>query len=153
MTSPPARSVRVLLVEDDPGDARLTLESLRNSKIRNEVTVLDDGAEVLPYLRQEGDHADALRPDLVVLDLNLPGRSGLEILTDVRADSALSTLPIVILTTSGAESDIIASYEGRANAFVTKPLDLHQFSSVVSAIEDFWFEVVAYPHPETDRDA
>jgi len=150
MTSPTPRSVRVLLVEDDPGDARLTIESLRRSKIRNNVTVLDDGAEVLPYLRREGEHAGTLRPDLVVLDLNLPGRNGLEILADIRADPALSTLPIVILTTSGAESDIAASYEGRANAFVTKPLDLHQFSSVVGAIEEFWFEVVAYPHGDDE---
>ena len=142
------RSVRVLLVEDDPGDARLTLESLRNSKIRNSVVILDDGAEVLPYLRREGEHAEALRPDLVLLDLNLPGRNGIEVLADIRADADLRSLPVVILTTSAEEGDIVASYAEHANAFVTKPIDLSQFGAVVTAIEDFWFEVVAYPHPE-----
>lgn len=146
MTTPTPRSVRVLLVEDDAGDARLIIESLRNSRIRNRVTVVDDGAEVMSYLRREGEHADALRPDLVVLDLNLPGRHGLEILRDMRDDPDLSNLPVVVLTTSAAESDIVQSYEQRANAFVTKPIDLSQFATVVGAIEDFWFEVVAYPH-------
>lgn len=144
----PIRSVRVLLVEDDPGDARLTLESLRDSKIRNSVVVLDDGAAVLPYLRQEVEYAEALRPDLVLLDLNLPGRSGLDVLADIRADEVLRSLPVVVLTTSAEERDIVASYAGHANAFVTKPIDLAQFGAVVTAIEDFWFEVVAYPHPE-----
>lgn len=142
------RSVRVLLVEDDPGDARLTLESLHDSKIRNTVVVLDDGAEVLPYLRREGAHVDALRPDLILLDLNLPGRSGLDILADIRADEDLRSLPVVVLTTSAEEKDIVASYAKHANAFVTKPIDLPQFGAVVTAIEDFWFEVVAYPHPD-----
>ena len=144
----PIRSVRVLLVEDDPGDARLTLESLRDSKIRNSVVVLDDGAEVLPYLRREGEHAEALRPDLVLLDLNLPGRNGIEILADIRDDEVLRSLPVVVLTTSAEERDIVASYAEHANAFVTKPIDLTQVGAVVTAIEDFWFEVVAYPHAD-----
>lgn len=144
----PIRSVRVLLIEDDPGDARLTLESLRDSKIRNSVVVLDDGAEVLPYLRREGEHAEALRPDLVLLDLNLPGRNGIEILADIRDDEVLRSLPVVVLTTSAEERDIVASYAEHANAFVTKPIDLTQFGAVVTAIEDFWFEVVAYPHAD-----
>lgn len=140
MTDLPARPVRVLLVEDDPGDARLTLESLSASKVRNQVRVVESGDEALRLLHDEGE-----RFDVVLLDLNLPGRSGTEVLSAIKDDERTEHLPVVILTTSKEEQDIVRSYELKAAAFVNKPLGLAEFSEVVRAIEQFWFEIVLYP--------
>lgn len=141
MDDRPTRPVQVLLVEDDPGDATLTLESLSASKVRNQVTVAETGDRAMALLR---DPPSGRRFDLVLLDLNLPGRSGTEILDDIKSDPNLAPVPVVILTTSREEQDIVRSYQLRAAAFVNKPLGLEEFSEVVQAIEQFWFEVVLY---------
>lgn len=142
MIERPVRPIRVLLVEDDPGDATLTLESLSASKVRNQVTIVDTGDRALDLLR-DGAGAE-VRFDLILLDLNLPGRSGIEVLEEIKGDPRLERLPVVILTTSKEEQDIVRSYELRAAAYVNKPLGLEEFSEVVRAIEQFWFEVVLY---------
>ncbi len=137
--------IQILLVEDNPGDVRLTQESLHDSKIKNLLHVVMDGVEAIAFLRQEGQYADAPRPDVVLLDLNLPKKSGHEVLTEVKNDPNLKTIPIVILTTSDAEEDILESYENHANCYITKPVDLEQFIKIVETIEDFWFTIVKLP--------
>jgi two-component system, chemotaxis family, response regulator Rcp1 len=139
------KAIDILLVEDNPGDVRLTREALRDAKVRNQLSVAADGIEALAYLRREGPHAQATRPDLILLDLNLPRKGGIEVLTEIRADEQLTSIPVVILTSSQAERDIVQSYKLHANAYVTKPMDLDQFIKVVKAIEDFWFEIVWLP--------
>ncbi len=143
----PTRPVRILMVEDDPADARLTLESLRDSHLRNDVTVAGTGEEALARLRDETGEA-TLRPDLILLDINLPGRSGLEVLEELKSDAALTTIPVVMLTTSDEEADIVASYQQHAAAYVQKPMGLDGFTKIVDAIEQFWFEVVLLPPRE-----
>jgi two-component system, chemotaxis family, response regulator Rcp1 len=142
------RAIGILLVEDNPGDVRLTQEALKEGKVRNTMHVVNDGVEALAFLRQEGQYADASHPDLILLDLNLPKKSGLEVLSEVKADDDLKRIPVVILTTSQAEQDIVRSYNLHANAFVTKPVDLEQFITVVKSIEDFWLEIVKLPPNE-----
>lgn len=137
--------IEVLLVEDSPGDVRLTLEAMREAKMRNRVHVAADGVEALAFLRREGAHAGAPRPDLILLDLNLPRMSGTEVLAEIKRDPGLSAIPVVILTTSSADRDILESYRLQAAAYVTKPVDLGQFLHVVHSIEQFWLEIVRLP--------
>jgi two-component system, chemotaxis family, response regulator Rcp1 len=136
------RPIEILLVEDNPGDVRLTIEALRDSKVRNNLHVASDGVLALERLRRK----DLPRPDLILLDLNLPRKDGREVLAEVKADPALKTIPVVILTTSRAEQDVLRSYELQANCYITKPVDLDQFITVVKSIEDFWLTIVRLPH-------
>ena len=129
-------------MEDNPGDARLTREALRDAKVRNNLHVAPDGVEALAFLRRQGKYVTAPKPDLILLDLNLPKKDGREVLEEVKRDDQLQHIPIVILTTSQAERDIAESYRLRANAYVTKPVDLEQFLKVVQSIEHFWLEIV-----------
>ena len=145
------RPIEILLVEDNPADVRLTVEALKESKIRNRLNVVENGVEAMAYLRREGQYAAATRPDLVLLDLNLPLKDGREVLADIKADQNLKIIPIVILTTSKAEQDIIKTYNLHANCYVTKPVDLEQFINVVRAIEDFWLTIVKLPPNGTER--
>ena len=140
-----SRPVEVLLVEDNPGDVRLTREALKEGKIRNNLNVARDGVEALAFLRREGVHADAPRPDVILLDLNLPRKDGREVLTEVKNDPSLRQIPVVILTSSQAEEDICRAYDLHANCYISKPVDLDQFIRVVKSIEDFWFTVVKLP--------
>jgi CheY-like chemotaxis protein len=139
------RPVEILLVEDNPGDVRLTRESLKDGKVQTRLSVVPDGDAALDFLHRRGDHAAAPRPDLILLDLNLPGRSGREVLADIKADENLRRIPVVVLTSSQAEQDIVESYNLNANCYVTKPVDLDQFMRVVRSIEDFWLTVVKLP--------
>ncbi|PYP45957.1 MAG: hypothetical protein DMD50_09420 [Gemmatimonadetes bacterium] len=134
--------IEILLVEDNPGDARLTREALRDAKVRNNLYVVPDGVEALAFLQRQGKHAAAPKPDLILLDLNLPKKDGREVLEEIKQNDEFRHIPVVILTTSQAEKDIIESYRLRANAFVTKPVDLEQFLKVVRSIEHFWLEIV-----------
>ena len=134
--------IEILLVEDNPGDARLTREALRDAKVRNNLHVVPDGVEALAFLHRQGKHAGVPKPDLILLDLNLPKKDGREVLEEIKQNDNFRHIPIVILTTSQAEKDIIESYRLRANAFVTKPVDLEQFLKVVRSIEHFWLEIV-----------
>ncbi len=141
------RPVEILLVEDNPGDVRLTIEALHESKVRNTLSVATDGVEALAFLRREGRYGGAPRPDLILLDLNLPKMDGREVLAAIKADQELRTIPVVILTTSHAEQDILKSYNLHANCYITKPVDLDQFITVVKSIEDFWLTIVTLPTP------
>jgi len=142
------RPIEILLVEDNPGDVRLTIEALKEAKVRNHLSVAKDGVEALAFLRREGSYADAVRPDLILLDLNLPRKDGREVLSEIKADASLRAIPVVILTTSQAEQDIVRSYELHANCYITKPVDLDQFITVVRSIEDFWLTIVTLPRQE-----
>jgi len=142
------RPVEILLVEDNPGDVRLTIEALRDGKVHNNLNVARDGVEALAYLRREAPFTTAARPDLILLDLNLPRKDGREVLAEIKADAELKTIPVVVLTTSRAEQDVLRSYELQANCFVTKPVDLDQFIDVVKSIENFWLTVVRLPDSE-----
>jgi CheY-like chemotaxis protein len=137
--------IEVLLVEDDPGDVLMTREAFAEHKVRNNLNVVSDGAEALAYVRRQPPYTDAPRPDLVLLDLNLPRRDGREVLAEMKADPELRGIPIVVLTTSAAEADILASYSLHANAYVTKPVDFERFISVVRQIDDFFVSVVKLP--------
>ena len=142
----PGRPVEILLVEDNPGDVRLTIEGLKEGKVHNNLHVARDGAGAMEYLRREGQHAGAVRPDLILLDLNLPRMDGREVLVAIKSDARLRTIPVVVLTTSRAEQDVLRSYELQANCYITKPVDLEQFITVLKSIEDFWFTIVTLPH-------
>jgi two-component system, chemotaxis family, response regulator Rcp1 len=137
--------VQILLVEDNPGDVRLTREALKEAKFRNKVQVVGDGIEALAYLRQEGQYSGAMRPHLIMLDLNLPRMDGREVLAAIKKDADLRRIPVVVLSSSEAESDIARAYELHANAYVTKPVDIDHFLQVVKAIEEFWVEIVKLP--------
>jgi CheY-like chemotaxis protein len=137
--------VEVLLVEDDPGDVVLTKEAFDDNKVSNKLSVVSDGEEAMRFLRREADYADAPRPDLVLLDLNLPRKDGRQVLEEIKADETLRTIPVVVLTTSEAEEDILRSYRLHANAYVTKPVDFDQFIKVVRQIDDFFVSVVKLP--------
>ena len=137
--------VQILLVEDNPGDARLTEEALREAKVRNTLHHVEDGIDALAFLRQEGDFADAPRPGLIFLDLNLPRMDGREVLREIKNDPELRCIPVVVLTSSGAEQDIVNTYELHANCYITKPVDMNGFMKVVKSIENFWFSVVKLP--------
>lgn len=139
------RPVEILLVEDNPGDVRLTREALREGKVRNNLHVAADGVEALRFLRREDEHAQAVRPDLILLDLNLPRKDGREVLEEIKNDAQLRTIPVVILTSSQAEQDICRAYHLHANCYVSKPVDLDQFITVVKSIESFWFTIVKLP--------
>ena len=141
----PGKAVEILLVEDNPGDVRLTRETLKDSKLLNHVSVANDGVEAMAFLRREGKYAEAIHPDLILLDLNLPKKDGREVLAEIKADAQLRRIPVVILTTSSAEQDILQMYDLHANCYITKPVNLDQFSAIVRAIEDFWFVMVQLP--------
>jgi CheY-like chemotaxis protein len=144
------RPVEVLLVEDNPGDVRLTQEALKDTKLANGLHVARDGEEAMAFLRREGRYTSAPRPDAVFLDLNLPRKDGREVLAEMKADPSLRKIPVVVVSSSQAEQDIVMTYNLGVNCYVTKPLDLDQFVAVVQAIEHFWFSVVTLP-TDTDR--
>jgi CheY-like chemotaxis protein len=137
--------IEILLVEDNPGDVRLTQEALRDTKVRNVLRVARDGVEALAFLRREGKFAGVARPDVILLDLNLPRKDGREVLAEIKADEDLKSIPVVVLTTSSAERDILKAYELHANCYITKPVDLEQCIEVVRSIQDFWLTVVRLP--------
>lgn len=142
---PSGRPVEILLVEDNPGDVRLTRETLKDSKLLNRMSVAVDGVEALAFLRREGRYDGEARPDLILLDLNLPKKDGREVLAEIKADESLRRIPVIVLTTSSAEQDILKMYDLHANCYIAKPVDLDQFSAVVRAIEAFWFTIVKLP--------
>jgi CheY-like chemotaxis protein len=141
----PGRAIEVLLVEDDPGDVLMTKEAFEDYKLNNTLHVVNDGAEAMDFLRRQGEHADAPRPDLVLLDLNLPRMDGREVLQAIKSDPELASIPVVVLTTSEAEEDVLRSYSLHANAYVTKPVDFDRFIQVVRQIDDFFVTVVRLP--------
>ncbi|MCX6543697.1 MAG: response regulator [Acidobacteria bacterium] len=141
----PGRPIEILLIEDNPGDVDLTREGLAGFKVLNTLHVAADGIEAMDFLRRTGQYADVPRPDLILLDLNLPRKNGREVLAEVKSDDELRRIPIVILTTSKEEEDILRSYNLHANCYITKPIDLTQFINVVHSIEDFWLTVVKLP--------
>jgi two-component system, chemotaxis family, response regulator Rcp1 len=140
--------IDILLVEDNPGDARLAQEALRDSKIHNVISVARDGVEAMQFLRKEERFAAAKTPDLVLLDLNLPRKDGREVLAEIKSDPVLRRIPVVILTTSRDEEDVVRTYDLHANCFITKPIDLSQFMRVVRSIESFWLSIVKLPPKE-----
>lgn len=139
------RPVEVLLVEDNPGDVRLTREAFKDGRVLVNITVAADGVEALEVLRHEGKFTEAAKPDLIVLDLNLPRKSGREVLEEIKADDELKRIPVIVMTTSKAEQDIHRAYNLNANCYVTKPVDLDEFLNVVRSIEDFWLTIVTLP--------
>lgn len=138
-------AIKILLVEDNPGDVRLTLEAFKEGKVNNKISVVNDGVEALAFLRKEGEYADVFRPDVILLDLNLPKKDGYEVLAEIKQDPELKRIPVVILTTSEAERDILQTYYMHANCYITKPVDLDQFITVIKSIETFWLNVVKLP--------
>jgi CheY-like chemotaxis protein len=137
--------IEILLVEDNPGDVRLTREALKEAKVGNNLHVVEDGVAAMSFLRREAEFSEVPRPDLILLDLNLPKKDGREVLEEIKADNSLKTIPVVVLTTSHAEEDIVRSYDLHANCYVTKPVDLDQFIHIVKSIEDFWLTIVRLP--------
>ncbi len=142
---PWVRPIDILLVEDNPGDADLAREALEAGKLNNQLFVVGDGEAAMDFLFQSGSYSEMPRPDLILLDLNLPRKDGREVLADIKAHKDLKRIPVVILTTSDAEEDVLRSYNLHANCFITKPIDLNQFVKVVRSIEDFWFSIVVLP--------
>jgi chemotaxis family two-component system response regulator Rcp1 len=140
------KPVDILLVEDNPGDARLAKEALKDSKIRNNLDTVGDGEEAIKYLKKEGKYANVSRPDLILLDLNLPKKDGREVLKEIKEHEDFKRIPVVILTMSKSEEDILKSYNLHANCYITKPIDLNQFVKVVKSIEDFWLTIVKLPN-------
>ena len=141
------KPIEILLIEDNLGDVRLTMEALKEAKVVNHLTVLKDGEEALTYLRRQGPYAHATRPHLILLDLNLPRKDGREVLAQIKAEEPLKRIPVVVLTTSEDEQDVLKSYNLHANCYITKPVDLDQFIRVVRSIEDFWLGIVVLPVP------
>jgi CheY-like chemotaxis protein len=139
------KPVEILLVEDNPGDVRLTKEALKESKIINNLNVVTDGIEAIAYLNNQGDFKSKPRPELILLDLNLPKKDGREVLAEIKQDKELARIPVVILTTSEADEDILKTYELHANCYITKPVDIEQFIKVVKSVGDFWFSIVKLP--------
>jgi two-component system, chemotaxis family, response regulator Rcp1 len=139
------KAIEILLIEDNAGDARLAKEALRDAKVKNNLSWVGDGVEAIAYLRKEGDYHKVPRPDLILLDLNLPRKDGREVLSEIKSDRNLKRIPVVILTTSQAEEDIFKAYHLNANCYITKPVDLDQFIKVVRTIEDFWLTIVKLP--------
>jgi CheY-like chemotaxis protein len=139
------RPVEILLVEDSPADVRLTEENFKESKIFNNLHVVSDGVEAIAFLRREGNYVKAVRPDLILLDLNLPKKNGHEVLAEIKAENELKSIPVVMLTDSKADEDILKAYNLHANCYITKPIDLEQFTKVVKSIEEFWFSIVKLP--------
>ena len=143
--APLVKPIDILLVEDNPGDADLAREALEGGKLNNKLFVVGDGEAAMGFLKRTGSYADAPRPDLILLDLNLPRKDGREVLADIKAHEDLKRIPVVILTTSQSEEDVLRSYNLHANCYITKPIDLSQFTKVVRSIEDFWFSIVLLP--------
>lgn len=139
--------ISVLLVDDDPGDVLLVREAFQDHKVGNLLSVVSDGVEAVEYVRAQGSYSDASRPDLILLDLNLPRKSGIEVLQEIKSDPALSTIPVVVLTTSEAEEDILRAYKLHANAYITKPVDFEQFARIVHQIDEFFIGLVKLPPP------
>lgn len=139
------QAIVILLVEDNPGDTRLVIEAMREAKLENYIHVVEDGIEAMQFLRREGRFGDAPRPDLILLDLNLPKKDGRAVLAEVKADPVLKRIPVVVLTTSQAEEDVLRAYDLHANCYITKPVDMEQFMKVVAQIDDFWVRVVTLP--------
>jgi len=139
------KPIEILLVEDNPGDVRLAVEALRDAKVANRLHIVEDGVEAMSFLRREGRYADVPRPNLILLDLNLPRKDGREVLDEIKQDADLKRIPVVILTSSAAEQDVVQAYNLYANCYITKPMDLDQFLKVVRSIEDFWLIVVTLP--------
>lgn len=140
-----ATPIEILLVEDSPGDVRLTQEALRDAKVQNNLHIASDGIEATAFLWRQGKYANAPRPDLILLDLNLPKKGGREVLEEIKQDPSLKSIPVVILTTSAAEEDILRSYQLHANCYITKPVDLDQFLKVIKTIDNFWLAIVKLP--------
>jgi len=140
-----SKPIEILLVEDSPSDAALTIEALKAGKIANQLTLVEDGVEAMDFLRRRGKYADAVRPDLIMLDLNLPRKDGREVLAEIKSDNNLKIIPIIVLTTSRSDEDILKSYQLNANCYITKPVDFTHFIDVVKSIEDFWLTVVTLP--------
>ena len=145
MSETVGRPIEILLVEDSPSDTELTVEALREAKMRNHLNTVEDGVQALAFLRRQGQFTNAPRPDLIMLDLNLPRRDGREVLAEIKADQDLRTIPVVVLTTSRAEQDVLRAYNLHANCYITKPVDFEQFLDVVRSIESFWLFVVTLP--------
>ncbi len=139
------RPIEILMVEDSPGDVRLTLEAFKESKVKNRLYAVSDGIEAMAFLRKEGKYINTPRPDLILLDLNLPKKDGRELLAEIKTDESLKRIPVVILTISQAEEDILGTYDLHANCYITKPVDLDKFLKVVKSIEDFWLTIVKLP--------
>ena len=146
MSNDTGMTAKILLVEDNPGDAELAREALESSKFINELHVVDDGVKAMEFLNKSGSYVDVPRPDLILLDLNLPKKDGREVLEEIKTDPELKTIPVVILTTSKADEDILKTYELHANCYITKPLDLKQFFNVVKNIKEFWMSIVVLPN-------
>jgi two-component system, chemotaxis family, response regulator Rcp1 len=144
--------IEILLVEDNPGDVRLAVEALKEGKVRNHMSVATDGAEALAFLRREAPYADSPRPDIILLDLNLPKVGGAQVLAEIKADAQFWRIPVVVLTTSRAEEDILRTYDLHANCYITKPVDLMQFLEVIKVIEGFWLTIVKLPPNEARHD-
>ena len=144
-TTPNAGAVEILLVEDNPGDVRLTQEALKSDSLWSTLRVVRDGVEATAYLRREGEFRGAVRPDLILLDLNLPRKDGREVLAEIKADDDLKLIPVVVLTTSQADEDILKAYGAHANCYITKPVELAKFMTVLKSIEHFWFAIVRLP--------
>ena len=140
--------IELLLVEDSEPDVRLTIEALREAKVKNRLWVVEDGVEAIDFLRRQGKHADAPRPDLILLDLNLPRKDGRQVLKEIKADDSLKRIPVVILTTSKSEEDVLRAYNLHANCYITKPVDFNRFMEVVKSIETFWLTIVRLPEEE-----
>jgi two-component system, chemotaxis family, response regulator Rcp1 len=140
-----ARAVEILLVEDNPGDVRLTIEAFKEGKVSNRLQVVADGEEAMALLRRQGKYADAPRPDIIFLDLNLPKKDGREVLAEIKSDENLKIIPVVVLTTSKAEEDILDTYKHHANCYITKPLNMDQFLAAIQQTENFWLSIVKLP--------
>lgn len=140
-----ATDVHILLIEDNPGDVRLTLEALRDGRISNQVSVVRDGEEAIDFMRQRGTHAEAERPHIVLLDLNLPKKDGREVLEEIKADPDLHRIPVIVLTTSSADRDVLLSYDLHANCYIKKPIEYDEFMQAVRGIENFWLKIVRLP--------
>jgi two-component system, chemotaxis family, response regulator Rcp1 len=140
-----ASPIEILLVEDNLGDIRLTTEAFKEGKLLNHITVMRDGTEALAYLRKQANYTDAIRPDLILLDLNLPKKDGRAVLAEIKADEELMHIPVIVLTTSEAEQDILRSYQLHANCYITKPVDMEQFMKVIKYVEGYWFSIVRLP--------
>ena len=139
------RPIEILLVEDSPSDTDLTVEALAAAKVTNRLSIVEDGVQAMEFLRRQGQYAQAPRPDLILLDLNLPRKDGREVLAEIRSDEKLTAIPVVVLTTSQAEQDVLRAYALHANCYITKPVDFNQFLEVIEAIEGFWLSVVKLP--------
>lgn len=145
-----SKPIEILLVEDNPGDIRLTEEALKEGRVRSNLHKVENGVDAMAFLHRGGKYADAVQPDLILLDLNLPLKGGHEVLEEIKSDQHLKRIPVIVLTTSSAEADITHTYDNHVNAYITKPVDLDQFVKVIKSIEDFWFEIVMLPRREKD---